>query len=474
MNNATKYDMLVIGLGPAGMALAAMGTAMGLKVLAIEKDKVGGECLNSGCIPSKAILKVAAVRRTIADLSKYGLSQTEIPLPLKPFDRVQDLLKYINEEKTSKMFEKVEMVLDKGGAKFVDAHTVEAGGKTYTARRIYICAGTKAFVPPIPGIDTVEYLTNENLFKLEELPESLFVLGGGAIGCEMAQAFARLGTKVTLAHIDAHLLPLADEEAARILEESIAQCGVNVNNSTAIQRIEKQGDRILVVTDKGEFSVEKLLVAAGRKPSLDGLALENAGVKYEKRGIQIDAYGRTSAPHIWAIGDCNGKALFSHAAMHQGMLSLLSSVFPFLKFFKFRFDQYLVPWSVFTDPELAQVGQTEAQLKKSGLTYEVVKSNYADYGRTITDGKTTGFVKVLVSPFGKIYGATIVGEAASELIHEFILAMHKNIRLHDIMLMQHSFPTISLLNKRVAEQWMMKKMKNDRLQRLFQWLFRTF
>ena len=160
--------------------------------------------------------------------------------------------------------------------------------------------------------------------------------------------------------------------------------------------------------------------------------------------------------------------------MHQGMLSLLSSVFPFLKFFKFRFDQYLVPWSVFTDPELAQVGQIEAQLKKSGVTYEVVKSNYADYGRTITDGKTTGFVKVLVSPFGKIYGATIVGEAASELIHEFILAMHKNIRLHDIMLMQHSFPTISLLNKRVAEQWMMKKMKNDRLQRLFQWLFRTF
>jgi len=469
-----KYDMLVIGLGPGGMALSAMGTAMGLNVLAIEKDKLGGECLNTGCIPSKALLKIASVRRTIAELEKYALEKIDIPLPIKPFERVQDHLKYINEEKTANMFAKVEIIIDKGGASFVDAKTVAVGGKSYTAKRIYIATGTKAFIPPIPGIEDVDYLTNENLFLLDEIPESMFVLGGGAIGCEMAQAFARLGTQVVMAHMDAHLMPQADAEAAAVLEGQIVRCGVEVHNSAIIQQIKKVGDKITITTDKGEFTTDKLLVAAGRKPSLEGLGLDKAGIKYERGGIISDDYGRTNVPNIWAVGDCNGKALFSHAAMHQGMLALMGSVMPFLRPLKFKFNQYLVPWSVFTDPELAQVGKTEEELKKQNIKYEAVKANYADYGRTITDGKTTGFVKVLVSPFGKIYGVTAVGEAASEIIHEYILAMHKKIRLHDIMLMQHSFPTVALLNKRVSEIWMMKKMENPRMQKIMQFLFRTF
>jgi pyruvate/2-oxoglutarate dehydrogenase complex dihydrolipoamide dehydrogenase (E3) component len=469
-----KYDMIVIGLGPAGMALAAMGTAMGLDVLAVEKNKIGGECLNCGCIPSKAILKIAAVRKTIGDLEKYGMDRTDVPLPIKPFERVQDHLKYINEAKTAKMFDKAEILMSKGGAKFIDSKTVEVDGETYTARKIYIATGTKPFIPPIPGIETVEYLTNENLFTLEELPESIFVLGGGAIGVEMAQAFARLGTRVILAHMDQHLLPLADAEAAHVLEEEITKCGVEVYNSTAIQHIKQDGDTVVVTTDKGEFRTEKLLVAAGRKPVMEGLGLENAGVKYGKRGIITDEYGRTNVSHIFAVGDCNGRALFSHAAMHQGMLSLMSSVMPFLRRFKFRYNQYLVPWSVFTDPEIAQVGKTESELKKQGVTYEVIKTKYEDYGRTIADGKTVGFVKVLVSPYGKIYGVSAVGEAASEIIHEYILAMHKKVRLHDIMLMQHAFPTIALLNKRIAEQWMMKKMENNRIQKILRFLFRIF
>ena len=467
-----QYDMLIIGLGPAGMALAAMGTAMGLKVLAIEKHKIGGECLNCGCIPSKALLKTAVVRKTIQEIERYGLKKTDVPEPHKPFERVQCHLKYINEEKTVKMFDKVDLIM--GSASFVDAKTVEVDGKRYMARRIYIATGTKPLVPPIPGLNTVEYLTNENLFHLAEVPKSMFIIGGGAIGCEMAQAFSRLGCKITLAHMDPHLIPLADEEAARVLEEELKKDGAEIYNSTSIQGVKQEGTEIVITTDKGEFRVEKLLVAAGRKVALEGLGLEKAGVKYDKRGIITDDYGRTNVANIWAVGDCNGKALFSHAAMHQGMLSLMSSVMPFLSPFKFKYSQYNVPWSVFTDPEVAQVGMTEKQLKDKGIKYEVVKSNYADYGRTITEEKTVGFVKVMVSPWGKIYGASIVGEAASELIHEFILAMHKKIRLHDIMLMQHSFPTISLLNKRVAEQWMMKKMQNKTLQRVFQALYRFF
>ena len=204
MNNT--YDMIVIGLGPAGMALAVMGSNMGLNVLGIEKDKLGGECLNSGCIPSKSLLKIASVRRTMAELNKYALEEIDIPLPQKPFEKVQDQLKFINEKKTVGMFDKVELLLNKGPAIFVDSKTVQVDGQNYTAKHIYIATGTKPFIPPIPGIDQVPILTNENLFELEEVPTSLFIIGGGAIGCEMAQAFARLGTKVVLAHMDAHLL----------------------------------------------------------------------------------------------------------------------------------------------------------------------------------------------------------------------------------------------------------------------------
>ncbi|SHJ82441.1 Pyruvate/2-oxoglutarate dehydrogenase complex, dihydrolipoamide dehydrogenase (E3) component [Malonomonas rubra DSM 5091] len=469
-----NYDMIVIGLGPAGMALAVMGSNMGLNVLGIEKDKLGGECLNSGCIPSKSLLKIASVRRTIAELKKYALEEIDLPLPQKPFEKVQDQLKYINEKKTAGMFDKVELLLNKGPATFVDSKTIQVAGEHYRANQIYIATGTKPFIPPIPGLDQVPTLTNENLFELEEVPSSLFIIGGGAIGCEMAQAFARLGTKVVLAHMDEHLLPMADTEAAHLLEEELANCGVEIHNATSISKVAEKNGSINLETSAGKFSCEKLLVAAGRKPSISGLELDNAGIKYSKKGIDVDDYGRTNVPGIWAVGDCNGKALLSHAAMHQGMLSLMSSIMPFLRPFKFKYDQYLVPWSVFTEPEVAQVGKTEKELQKDGIKYEAIKANYADYGRTITDGKTVGFVKVLVSPFGKIYGATVIGEAAGEIIHEYILAMHKKIRLHDIMLMQHSFPTVALLNKRVAEIWMMKKMSNPWLQRIVTILFRGF
>ena len=235
------YDMLVIGMGPGGMALSAMGTAMGLRVLAIEKDKLGGECLNTGCIPSKALLKISSMRRNIAELEKYALGKLDIPLPIKPFEHVQDHLKYINEEKTAKMLSKAEIIIDKGGAAFVDAKTVAVGGKSYRAKRIYIATGTKPFIPPIPGIDEVEYLTNENLFFLKEVPESMFVIGGGAIGCEMAQAFARLGTRVVMAHMDAQLMPQADAEAAVILQQQLTKCGVEVYNSATIKQIGRTG-----------------------------------------------------------------------------------------------------------------------------------------------------------------------------------------------------------------------------------------
>jgi pyruvate/2-oxoglutarate dehydrogenase complex dihydrolipoamide dehydrogenase (E3) component len=465
-----KYDMLVIGMGPAGMALSAMGSAMGLKVLGIEKEKIGGECLNCGCIPSKALLKSAYIRNAVKETEKFGLTKTELPAPLKPFERIHDHIQYINREKTVKMFDKVDLVMGSGGARFIDSKTVEVGGDTYTAEKIYICTGTKPMIPPIPGIDTVDCLTNENLFDLKEMPDSMFIIGGGAIGCEMAQAFSRLGTKITMAHLDPHLLPLADEEAAGLLEEELKKEGIEIYNATAINDVEKEGGYITVKTDKGDFNAEKLLVAAGRRIYTDSLDLKKAGIKRDKKGIITDDYGRTNIKGVWAVGDCNGRYLLSHAAMHQGMLSLINSMIPF----RLKYTNYVVPWSVFTEPEVAQAGMTEDQLKKRGIKYEIIKVNYGDYGRTITDEKPVGFVKAAVSPFGKIYGVSIVGESASEIIHEYILAIQKNIRLHSIMLMQHVFPSIALLNKRIAEEWMMRKMNNGFIRRICRYMFRLF
>ena len=458
-----KHDIIVIGMGPAGMAVSAMGSAMGLDVLAIESHKVGGECLNYGCIPSKALLKASEARSIAINLKKYGIKPGAKPAVGDPLQIVRDKVNQISGPKTMKMFDKVKMVLGKGKARFVDKRTVEVNGKKYTAKKIFIATGTEPFIPPIPGLADVPQLTNMNIFAQKEIPKSLMVIGGGAIGCEMAQAFSRLGSKVTLAQMDPFLLPNGDDEAGRELEAAFEKEGITVYNSTRIEKVEEKRGKIVTHTDRGTFRTDKILVATGRKPVLDPLELENAGIKYGPKGILVNQKMQTNVKHIYAVGDCNGIALLSHAAMHQGMIALMNSMMP-LK--RFKRKKYIVPWSVFTKPEVAKAGLSEIEAKAKGIKYIVIREKYEDYGRTIADGKPEGFVKVLTNSRGRIFGVTIVGEAASEMIHEWVLAMQKGIGLFDIMMMQHSFPTISLLNKRIAERWMMDKMGSKFIQKM--------
>jgi pyruvate/2-oxoglutarate dehydrogenase complex dihydrolipoamide dehydrogenase (E3) component len=453
-------------MGPAGMAVSAMGSAMGLKVLAIEPNKVGGECLNYGCIPSKALLKAGEMNQVVKNLQEYGIKlERGSEKTAEALEVVREKVKRISGPKTMKMFEKVDFVLGEGKAEFLDKKTVKVGDKQYTAKKIFIASGTRPYIPPIPGIKDVPQLTNLNLFEQESIPDSLTIIGGGAIGTEMAQAFSRLGSKVYLVHLDAHLLPNSEEEAGKVLEEKFRQEGIEVFNNTCIEKIEQKNGRIFTHTEKGVLESERLLVATGRVPELETLKLENAGIKYAESGIKVNQRMRTNVKGIYAVGDCNGIALFSHAAMHQGMLALMNAVSPF-PLSKFKRKKYLVPWTVFTQPEVAHVGLTEKEARKKGIKFEVILEKYEDYGRTIADGHPEGFVKVIASKWGKIYGVTIAGEAASELIHEWILAIQKKIKLFDIMMMQHSFPTISLMNKRIAEKWMMNKMDSRFLQKI--------
>lgn len=458
-----EYDMVVIGLGPAGMAVSIMGSAMGLKVCGIEKRALGGECMNVGCIPSKALLRMGKIQSGIDTYAK-GDIQSAFPTP---FTDIANHLSFIDEKKTKSMFDKVDLVLAQGAASFVDSHTVQVGERKISAKRIYISTGTSPMIPPIKGIDTVEYLTNENIFSLTEIPKSMTIIGGGAIGTEMAQAFSRLGCKTQIVHMDAHLIPPGDEEPARYLEESFKKDGIDVYNSRLVQEVKKVGDKIIVETDKGEkLESETLLVAAGRRMDFSSLKLENAGVKYTKKGITVNKYLQTSKSNIYAPGDCNGHWLLSHAAMHQGMLALINSMMPWPM--KKNFKNYQVPWTVFTEPQYSHVGMTEKELKKKGIKYEVIEERYENYGAAIAEGIGVGFVRVFASTWGRIYGATVVGEGSGEMINEWALAIQEKIRLHKIMFLQHSFPTMSFLNKRISETWMMNRMKSPFLKKMAQ------
>lgn len=457
-------------MGPAGMAVTAMGSAMGLKILAIEPNKVGGECLNVGCIPSKGILKAAECLHNAQNTLKYGIQGEFKMTGGDPLQLVRDNVNGINNKKFLKTFEKADVIINKGGGKFVDSKTITVNGEQYTAKKIFIATGTEPFIPPIPGLNEVNKLTNVNLFEQKDVPESLTVIGGGAIGSEMAQAFSRLGSKVTLVQMDPHLIPIGDEEAGRLLEQEFEKEGIAVYNSTKIEKVTEEDGMIVTYTDKGTFTSEKILVATGRKPVLDTLDLEKAGIKYDKKGIITDKRLRTNRKNVYAIGDINGMAQLSHAAMHQGMLALMDAVSP-VSVKKLKYKNYVLPWSVFTSPEIAQAGITEKQAKQKGIKHSVTKKEYRSYGLTVSVGKPEGFIKIIHTPGGKVLGATIVGENASELIHEWVLAMQYNIRMHNIMMTQHSFPSFSMLNKMVTEDWMMKKMKNTGLQKLIKWLF---
>lgn len=454
------YDVLTIGMGPAGMAVSAMASAMGLKTCAVESRKIGGECMNVGCIPSKALLRMAKTRHTFHKLAEMELGAVPLPPVLKPFQRIQQDLDFISRKKTLKMFEQVELILGQGPAAFVGPHEVEAGSRRISARNIFIAVGTRPSVPEFSGLDKIEYLTNENLFNLEKVPQSLAVIGGGAIACEMAQAFARLGAKVTIVYRGASLLKREDREAAALLEAALRADGVDfvLGETPASFATDQSG--ILIETQTGrKLACEKVLLALGRRMDFSALDLEQAGIRYSAKGIQVNSALQTSQRHVYAVGDCNGHFQFSHAAMHQGMLALINCMTP--RFLKRNFRNYVVPLTIFTEPQISRVGLSEQELNQRKLRYRVVKTKYEDYGAAIAEKVACGFVKVFLSPSARIYGAVVAGEGSSDMINEWGLAVQKRLRIADIMFLQHSFPSMAFLNKRAAETWMMDLMQRN-------------
>lgn len=466
------YDVLTIGLGPAGMAVSAMGAEMGLRVCAVERDRIGGECMNSGCIPSKALLRTASLRHAVSRFPSMELGERTPPEVLEVFGRIRERIEFINSRKTLRMFDKVDLVLGQGSARFAGPHTVEVDGRRITARRVFVATGSDPMVPPVPGIEEVDILTNENVFDLDRPPESLLILGGGAIGSEMAQAFRRLGSGVTVVHMDHHLLPFADREDGDLLQEALESEGVRVINGCRLTSVRQEGGEVVAESDAcGLLRAERLLVAAGRCPRTGGLDLEAAGVEYGREGIRVDRHLRTSSRSVYAVGDVNGFSLFSHSAMHQGMLGLMNCMVPGP--FGLRFRRYPVPWTVFTDPQVSHVGELKRDLESRGARFETVEARYGDYGAAIAEGVDTGYVRAFVSPRGRVLGATVIGEGSGEMINEWGLAMQEKVPIYRMMMLQHSFPTMSFLSKRVTESWMMGKMGSGVLRAISRFLFRV-
>ncbi len=403
------YDMIVLGGGAAGLTMSAIATRLGAKTLLVEQNRLGGDCTWTGCIPSKALLRAAHARR--ADFAQVMADVRAVR------QRIYD------DADAPEVFERAGVTVQRGTARFVDRNAVEitTGDKSQrvTGRYFTIATGATPRMPPVKGLDTVSYHTTDTIFEVTDLPACLGILGGGFAGVELAQAFARLGSTVILWEAQAQILPGADKELVQMLQAQLKQDGVQINAGTAVMHVSEARQRIAVSTEHANWHVDALLVVTGKRPAVQELDLKAAGVIYTQRGVSVSRRCRTNVRHIYAVGDVTGRYQFTHASEHMAKVAAANAL---LKL-PLGIDTGGVPSVLFTDPELAHVGMTEAALLRKGIRYQAYRFPYDRLDRAIVDERPRGTIKVLSKPrTGKILGATILGHAAGELLCEFALA----------------------------------------------------
>ncbi|RBO86138.1 FAD-dependent oxidoreductase [Marinomonas aquiplantarum] len=462
---AFDQNMIVIGAGAGGLVSAYIAAAVKAKVTLIEAHKMGGDCLNYGCIPSKALIKSAKVANQIRHAEHYGLQSSEPSFSFKQvMARVQDVVRQVEPHDSVERYTELGVNVVQGYAKLIDPWTVEiqlneGGTQRMTARSIVLATGARPFVPKLEGLEDVGYLTSDTLWeafaKRDTPPKRLVILGGGPIGCELAQSFARLGSEVIQVERSQRLMAREDEDVSELAETSLRQDGVSVLTSHTALRCERDGDvKRIVVEHEGEERVigfDELICAVGREARLEGYGLENLGIE-TKGTIVTNDYLETLYPNIYAAGDVAGPYQFTHVAAHQAWYAAVNALFGSLK--RFRVDYRVIPWTTFIDPEVARVGLSEQDAKVKGVAYEVVRYGLDDLDRAIADGARTGFVKVLTVPGkDKILGVTIVGEHAGDLLAEFVLAMKHGLGLNKILGTIHTYPTWAEANKYAAGEW---------------------
>ncbi|MGD2074972.1 MAG: FAD-dependent oxidoreductase [Gammaproteobacteria bacterium] len=466
----TRRKLVIIGGGPGGLVVASVASQLGLQVTLIEKsDRLGGDCLHSGCVPSKTLIHAARVAALMRRGAEFGLDACEPRVDLgRVSDHVQSVIDRIQEHDDPERFRSYGCEVLFGAAEFVDAHRVRVNDDIIRGRRIVIATGSRPLVPPVEGLQESGFLTNETLFSLRELPARLVVLGGGPVGVEMAQAFARLGSEVSVVERLPQLLPQEDPEVAQALGDLLSAEGIRIHTGTAAERVTIEGaKRVLECSGDVRLEADQLLVAVGRQPAVEGLNLEAAGVEYDRRGIGVDSRMRTSQKHIFACGDVCGPYPFTHMAEYQAGVVISNAVFRFPK----KADYRVVPWVTYTDPELARVGLTAAQAAEQGIEPVVLRFPFRDVDRALAEVEPHGFVK-LVTHRKKILGATILGAHAGELIHEIALAMQTGATIGDISATIHAYPTLAQVHRRAVNTYYGGRLFSPGTRRLVRWINR--
>ncbi|MFQ3245391.1 MAG: dihydrolipoamide dehydrogenase [Arenicella sp.] len=455
-----KYDanLVVIGAGSGGLVSSLIAAAVKSKVILIERHKMGGDCLNTGCVPSKAILRSAKVASLMGRAEEFGIEAVDVkPVFSKVMKRVHKIIETIEPHDSIERFTSLGVECVTGEAEIIDPHTVRVGDRDIRTKSIIIAAGARPFVPPIEGVQDIDYLTSDNVWELTELPKRLVVLGGGPIGCELSQAFAKLGSQVTVVEMMGQLMGREDADVAELITDKFKKDGITVLTDHKAVKFTNDGGNVLhCETDNGavEIPFDKVLIAVGRKANSDGMALEKLGIKLRRNGtIETDEYLRTDVPNIFAVGDIAGPYQFTHTASHQAWYATVNALFGFAK--KFKVDYRVIPWATFTAPEVARVGLSEREAQEKGIEVQVTRYGIDDLDRAIADGEAHGFIKVLTPKNGKdtILGVTIVGSHAGELIAEYVLAMKHNLGLNKILGTIHLYPSMAEANKFVAGNW---------------------
>jgi pyruvate/2-oxoglutarate dehydrogenase complex dihydrolipoamide dehydrogenase (E3) component/uncharacterized membrane protein YdjX (TVP38/TMEM64 family) len=451
-------NLVVIGSGSAGLVSSYIAAAVKAKVTLIEKHKMGGDCLNTGCVPSKAIIRSAKFMSHISRSQEFGIKQADAEFEFaEVMERVQRVIAKIEPHDSVERYTGLGVDVIEGEARIVSPWSVEVNGQTITTRNIIVATGARPFIPPIEGIETVQYYTSDNLWEMRQQPRKLVVMGGGPIGTELTQAFARLGTEVTQVEMAARILLREDPEVSELVKNKLETEGVKVLvNHMARQIIQKEGRDYLVAEHQGqdvEIEFDSLIVAVGRAAHSSGFGLEELGVRLNpNRTIEVNEYLQTSIPTIYACGDVAGPYQFTHVGAHQAWFASVNSLFGPFK--RFKVDYSVIPWATFSEPEVARVGLNELEAGEQNVEYEVTRYGIDDLDRAIADSEAHGFVKVLTLPGkDKILGVTIVGEHAGDLIAEYVLAMKHGLGLNKILGTIHIYPTLAEANKYVAGEW---------------------
>ncbi|MDQ3374507.1 MAG: mercuric reductase [Acidobacteriota bacterium] len=474
------YDLIVIGGGSAGLVAAGGSATLGAKVALVEKKALGGDCLYTGCVPSKTMIKSARFAHHAREAGKYGFQDLEPKFLDDSFasitNRVQNVIEIIEHHDAPEVFEKMGVEVVFGTPKFINPNEIEVSLKSsgekrvMRAKRFCISTGSSPFIPPVEGLQETGFITNEKVFQIKELPKRLILLGAGAIGVELGQSFARFGSQVTMVESADRILIKEDEEVSALMEKLLKEEGLEILTKAKAVKVHKSanGAKVVTIESNGktfEIEADEILVAVGRQPNVNGLDLEKAGVEFDEKQIKTNGYLQTSAKHIFAAGDVTAHFQFTHMADYEAQIVIQNAFAPFP--FKKKTDFRVVPWATFTEPEIGRVGMTEAEAKKKfGGDFKIYKVNFTENDRAQTSGATTGFAKIVTNK-NRIVGATLVGEHAGELIHEFVWAMKEKLKVSDLNKIIRVYPTLAKITQAIGTEATLETLKSPFAQKWF-------